>query len=128
MAKYTYVYEPIPPERAEKYRRQRWRKDGVADLPQGFTYKTQGRQGSIYYREGDKTLELAWEMSGVPEYDILLHLTGLTSWILPQTEALSETDAARIEEALKAWLKTVSFRAQLICHPIPDPSWPPPSS
>ncbi len=123
MANYTFIHEPIPPERAEKYRRRRWREDGVVDLAQGFTFKTRGRQGSIYYREGDKTLELVWEMSGVPEYDILLHLAGLTTWVLPQTEALSEADAARIEEALRAWLKAMNYRAELIRNPIPNLFW-----
>jgi hypothetical protein len=114
MGKYIYVTEPIPPERAEKWRRKRWREDGVADLPPGFTFKANGRQGSIYLREGEKTLEIPWEMSGVPQYDILVHLSGLSRWILPQAEPISGEDQARIEEALKAWLTSVKYRAELL--------------
>lgn len=114
MGKYIYVTEPIPPERAAKLRRKRWREDGVAQLPAGFTFKAKGRQGSIYYREGEKALELAWEMSGVPQFDILVHLGGLSAWILPEAAPLPEADQARIEGALQVWLASVKYRAELL--------------
>ncbi|HEX3698296.1 MAG TPA: hypothetical protein VH374_23190 [Polyangia bacterium] len=117
MAKYTYVTEDIPPERKEKWRRQRWRDDRVVDLLQGFTFKTSGRQGFVYYREGDRMLELPWEMSGVPEYDILLNIFGLTRWVLPTIEPIPEGEGRRLEQDLKRWLDSVKYRAQFLNTP-----------
>ena len=121
MAKYTYVTETISPEKREKWRRRHWREDRVADLPQGFTYKSSGRQGSIYYREGEQILEIPWEMSGAREVDILVHLSGLDHWVLPQTELVPAADVVRIEEALKAWMKFMNYRADLVRDPLPSP-------
>ena len=49
-----------------------------------FTMTRSGRNGCIIYKSDDKNLEIYWEMSGVPEYDMLLAPVDLREWKLPQ--------------------------------------------
>jgi hypothetical protein len=57
--------------------------------------KAYGRAGTIYYEEQRRVLGLTWEMSGVPEYEILVNTFNLRSWVLPESvkyrAELSET-------------------------------------
>jgi hypothetical protein len=58
-------------------------------------------------------LELYWEMSGVPEFDILLNTFGLRTWVWPAKEAVPDQDRERIHAALVVWLASVKYRAEL---------------
>jgi hypothetical protein len=113
VAKYTYVTDAVTPEERSRWLRRRHKRDAVADLPQGFSFRAQGRQGFIYYREGNRVLELYWEMSGIPEYDILLNVFGLGRWVWPSIEETPMADRGRIRQALEAWLAGSGYRAQL---------------
>lgn len=113
MAKYTYVTDTVTPEQAEKWARKRRNRHHIADLPDGFAFLADGRAGFIYYREHGKILELMWEMSGVPEYDILLNTFGLRSWVWPEKQPVSEEDRVRIRAALVEWLARANYRAEL---------------
>ena len=110
---YTYVSNSVSQQQMEKWTRQRRKKDGIETLPNGFSFKAHGRGGFIYYREGEKVLELYWEMSGVPEYDILLNTFGLRTWIWPQSSPVNNADYARLRDQLVLWLQQVGYRAQL---------------
>lgn len=114
MAKYTYVTEVVTPEERLKWARRRHKRDAVADLAQGFSFRAQGRQGFIYYREGNRVLELYWEMSGIPEFDILLNVFGLSRWVWPYVEETPIVDRGRIRQALEAWLARSGYHAQLL--------------
>jgi hypothetical protein len=114
MAKYTHVTDDISPEQREKWQRKRRREDRIEALADGFTLVAHGRGGFIYYREAGKILELFWEMSGVPEFDILLNTFGLGNWVWPSSEPVSPADRSRIHDALASWLKQVGYRAQLL--------------
>lgn len=75
-----------------------------ARLPQGFSFHPEGRSGAILYRRGEHILELYWERSGSPEYDILISLDDLRTWKYPQVEVVSVNERNTIIEELRLWL------------------------
>lgn len=117
MAKYTYVTETVTPAERLKWMRRRHKRDNVKELPEGFSFTSQGRQGFIYYRESERVLECYWEMSGTPDVDIVINVFGLTRWVWPSLEDVSENDRARIHKLLEEWLAKSAHRAEL--HDMP---------
>jgi hypothetical protein len=115
MSKFTDpIYEPAPdPQTVARWNADRRREHKVAELEPGFSFRASGRDGCIYYREGDKLLELYWEMSGVDEYDILLSLEGLRAWALPDVEPIEPAKQEEILAALRSWLPANKVRALL---------------
>jgi hypothetical protein len=105
------VEHPLDEKEIRKLDRQRWRKNGVADLAEGFTLKPDGRAGGIYFRRGPQVLELYYELSGDPAYDILLWLRGLSEWILPERAPTSSAEQRLIRAELERWLKENDTRA-----------------
>ncbi|MEO7779636.1 MAG: hypothetical protein ABIY63_19080 [Fibrobacteria bacterium] len=92
-------YEPPSEKQMAAWERQRRRRDGVPDLEEGFTI-CGGRAGMIYYREGDKILELYWEYSGVDERGLLLGARGLKQWFYPVIEPIPPDKQAQLKEAV----------------------------
>jgi hypothetical protein len=105
------VEHPLDGEEIRKLDRQRWRKNGVADLAEGFTAKPDGRAGCIYFRRGPQVLELYYELSGDPKYDILLWLRGFSEWIAPERAPISSAEQRVIRAELEHWLKANGTRA-----------------
>jgi hypothetical protein len=115
MSKFTApIHEPPPDPKvvADRLAKRRCA-DKVDELEQGFTFRPSGRDGYIYFRRGEKLLELYWEMSGVDDYDILLSLEGLQQWVLPQSEPLASEQRAEIRTELQSWLAANNVRALL---------------
>jgi hypothetical protein len=115
MSKFTTPIHEPPADAATvaRWDAQRRREHKVDELDQGFSFRASGRDGYVYYREGDKLLELYWEMSGVDAYDILLSLNGLREWALPQVEPVEPAKQNEILGALQSWLDANKIRAQL---------------
>ena len=113
MSKFTDpIYEPPPdPQTVARWNAKRRRDHKVAELEPGFSFRASGRAGCIYYREGDKILELHWEMSGVDEYDVLLSLNGLREWALPHVEPVEPAKQEELLAALRDWLAANKVRA-----------------
>jgi hypothetical protein len=105
------IYVQLDPKDVARWTANRRRRDKVGELPDGFTFKPSGRDGYIYYREGERMLELLWEMSGPDDYDILLALDGLREWVLPQVEPIEITKQQEIEASLRSWLRHHGIRA-----------------
>ncbi|HEX3698503.1 MAG TPA: hypothetical protein VH374_24230 [Polyangia bacterium] len=105
MAKITTVYEPIDEKTRSKWNRRRWKADQIDKLSQGFSFRKRGRDGSIYFREGDHVLELIYEISGTSDQDILISADGLTKWIVPDGEPIAQNKQQQIADLLKDWLR-----------------------
>ena len=79
-------------------------------LPQGFTFQPEGRSGFIYYRAGDRVLEIYVEMSGVPHYDMLVSPDGLDQWVFPTVAPLTPEERVAIRTQFSAWLTQQNFK------------------
>ena len=84
-------------------------------LPEGFTMDKDGRSEFIYYKAGDRMLEVYVEMSGVPQDDILVSPEGLGQWIYPQTVPLTEADRVEISRLFLSWLGELGIKSDLDC-------------
>jgi hypothetical protein len=105
-----YRYEPIDQVEIDKWNRRRWKKYNVDKLEDGFTLVRDGRTGSIFYKENPRILELSYELSGSPEFDILIDESGLTKWILPSKDAIDKDKVIFIKKELALWLKNSNTR------------------
>lgn len=97
-------------------------KPELAALPEGFSFHSHGREGSIFFRERGRVLEFYCEMPGVEDYDVLLWLDTQT-WTLPAGEKVAESDRARIVAALEVWLAAKAIRTDAFA-PIKRPVFP----
>jgi hypothetical protein len=104
-------HPPSDPHDVERWTAERRRRDGVSELEEGFTFRPAGRHGYVYFREGDRIMELLWEMAGPEDYDIILFLKGLRTWALPQEEPVASAKQQSIEAELRSWLSAKKLRA-----------------
>lgn len=113
MSKFTDpIYENPPDSKTvEGWIAKRRSRDKVDMLDPGFSLRASGRDGHVYYREGDRILELYWEMSGSKDFDILLSLRGLSEWMLPHREPIEITKQNELNAALRGWLTDNNIRA-----------------
>ena len=79
-------------------------------LAQGYTFKPDGRSGFVYYREGEQILEIYFEMSGVPQYDILISLSTVRDWTIPQRLPIPPQKRDQIISGLKDFLLASRIR------------------
>jgi hypothetical protein len=105
----------VSEEQREIWNSERWKKDNVTNLlaKDGFHIKDHGRSGSIYYIEQGKMCEIYFEISGVPQYDIVISFDGLRSWSLPQVAPLIPDKIKSIEIELISWLKKKRIKNDL---------------
>lgn len=83
----------------------------IAKLKQGFTFHAEGRSGAVFYKRDERILELYWEMSGVPEYDILLSTEEIRFWKYPQEEKIENPERDQIVRSLELWLRKENLRS-----------------
>jgi len=105
-----YRYDPADAPDIDKWNRRRWKKYNVDKLEDGFTLVRDGRTGSIIYKENSRILELSYELSGSPEFDILIDESVFTKWILPSKDAINKDTIVIIKKALAFWLKNLNTR------------------
>jgi hypothetical protein len=82
-------------------------------LAEGYTFKADGRSGFMYYREGNQILEIYWEMSGVPEYDVLISPSEIQTWTRPAGLVISSQKKFQIVDGLRKFLQASKIRADL---------------
>ena len=82
-------------------------------LSPGFTFAPSGRAGYIYFKEDGRMIEFDCEMSGVPEYDILLWPGSVKEWHYPEKSLIPEARQTEILEGLKIWLRKQKLRSDL---------------
>jgi hypothetical protein len=90
-------------------------KDKLSQLisKNGFHIKSKGRAGTIYYVENKKVLEIDLEVSGVPQFDILVYFDNVNNWTLPDDQELTNKEKSEIRIKLIDWLKAKKIRAEL---------------
>jgi hypothetical protein len=106
------IYHPAAsPQELARRTEERRRRDRVSELEQGFTFRPYGRQGYIYYREGGNVLELAWEIAGPDDRDIIVFLRGLQRWAIPAEDPVDHEKQVALNLALREWLQRNRVRA-----------------
>jgi hypothetical protein len=114
MARYVVV-EDGPDERAKaSFDRTRWTNDRVSELADGFTLRTRGREGSLYYKEDGNILELGFELAGDKDRSILISRTGLMRWINPGQDPVSLEDQQRLEALAVEWLRNMGLSGKFL--------------
>jgi|GEM_PF-743692 len=105
----------IPAIEKNKWEADRREKDKLQDmLPvNGFYMRSHGRSGYIYYIEDGNVVEIYWEVSGVPQYDILLSFYGLKGWSYPSSIPFAASEKEVIYDKLLKWLKEKNIRTDL---------------
>jgi hypothetical protein len=79
----------------------------------GFSGDLSGQCGTISYCEPGKSLEVYWELSGAPQYDILVAPVDLTHWRTPADEAIPRIKQREIFAKLRRWLQSQGKRADI---------------
>ena len=74
-----------------------------------FTMNARGRAGSIRCSDGQNVTDLDWEMSGSPEYDVLLAPLDLRSWA--SGAEIPRGAQHRILAELRKWLVAQRIRS-----------------
>ena len=85
--------------------------------PYQFELNASGRCGTITCAKDNLNLEMDWEMSGVPDKDILLAPINLTQW--SSREPVAQAEQRIILEHLRAWLAVKKTRSD-IARPTED--------
>lgn len=75
---------------------------------------SEGRSGQAYYQHGDHTLGMYWEISGVPQYDLLIFFESVTQWSVPLGKPITPQEKAVLKEELIKCLKRRKIRAELV--------------
>ena len=99
----------------DKLAGERHQKDMLNELltHNGFHLKPQGRVGTIYYIDNGKVLEIGYEISGVPQYDLLPYFDNIETWAIPNGEPVHPKQKVEIRQQLIAWLKTKGIKTDL---------------
>jgi len=79
----------------------------------GFHIESKGRAGTIYYVENKKVLKIDLEVSGVPQFDILVYFDNIVSWTLPVAQELTNKEKSEIRIKLIDWLHKKKIRAEI---------------
>jgi len=78
-----------------------------------FKMNNRGRSGSITYHSADNMIEVYWEMSGVPEYDILLAPIDLREWDEPKGVKIQLEMQIDILQKLRKWTKEQKLKTDI---------------
>lgn len=106
---------PISEEQQKHWSNKRRQKDKVEKIAQmdGFHLKNHGRSGMIYYAESGKVCEFDFEISGVPEYDLIFYFDTLNNWFFPINLSINMEDKERIRLQFIDWLKSRKIKGDL---------------
>jgi len=91
------------------------------DFAYSFSLQANGRCGIISCSKGDLKMEIEWEISGVPDMDILLAPVDLNRWM--SGHEITRAEQRDILDRLRIWLHEKGIRAD-IARPVTnlDPS------
>jgi hypothetical protein len=80
--------------------------------PGEFRAQLQGRCGTIEYTEASNRLDIFWEMSASPRFDVLVH-PRFHHWTAAPDLPIAEQHQLEILAALRIWLKTQGLRSDI---------------
>lgn len=100
----TYITH-IPQEQKDKWLIEKWAKDNLIEilLKDGFHLKQDGRAGTIYYVAEGRFCEIDYELSAVPQFDILIFFDNVTEWSYPK-QGMTEEEKIKLKQELSDWL------------------------
>ena len=81
-----------------------------------FIMNGSGRCGTITYHEGARNIEIYWEMSGTPGYDIAFLPLDLKEWADPKGVKIDKEHQIEILRNLRQWLKNQNEEAPSTFH------------
>ena len=84
----------------------------AVEVVYSFSLQANGRCGIISCSKGDLMMEIEWEMSGVPDMDILMAPVDLNRWRSGQEISLAEQ--RYILDRLRTWLHEKGIRADIV--------------
>ena len=79
----------------------------------GFSIKSFGRAGKIIFVDNEKVCEMELEVSGVPQFTILIYFDALQYWTKPEGVLISHEEKLEIRSKLSDWLAKKKLKAQL---------------
>ena len=82
-------------------------------MPFEMTRSSSGRSGEILYLEGARSIRIYWEMSGSPQFDVLLAPLNLSRW-LPDFSQVPRVKQLQILSHLRHWLADQGLRSDLV--------------
>jgi hypothetical protein len=78
-----------------------------------FTKDGSVRSGPIVYREEDRSVNIAWEWSGDPNYDICFAYIDLREWDEPKGIKIDEEHQLQILNKLRQWLNDQNIKSTI---------------
>jgi hypothetical protein len=72
-----------------------------------------GREGTLYYVNKGRLMEFYVELSGDPEYSIIISFDRATGYVLPERVSLTDEEKRQVKADLQAWLRQQGIRALL---------------
>jgi hypothetical protein len=79
----------------------------------GFRIKSYGRAGKIIFVDNERVCEMELEVSGVPQFTILIFFEALQYWTKPEGVLISNEEKLEIRSKLIDWLAKKNLKAQL---------------
>ncbi|HET6767195.1 MAG TPA: hypothetical protein VFH08_07345 [Chitinophagaceae bacterium] len=79
----------------------------------GFRIRSYGRAGKIIFVDKEKVCEMEFEISGVPQFTILIYFDALQYWTKPEGVLISNEQKHEIRSKLIDWLAKKKLKAQL---------------
>lgn len=72
-----------------------------------------GREGTLYYVNKGRVMEFYVELSGDPQYSIIIHFNTVNNYVLPTRVRLTDDEKKQLKLDLQAWLRRQGYRALL---------------
>jgi hypothetical protein len=77
----------------------------------GFHMVQDGREGTLYYVNNGRLMEFYVELSGNPEYSIIVSFSRVNGYVLPARVKITDDEKQRLKADLQAWLRRNGYRA-----------------
>jgi hypothetical protein len=99
----------------DRWDEARRRKHNVPRLlrKNGFHMVQDGREGTLYYVNKGRLMEFYVELSGDPEYSIIINFDRVSGYVLPERVRLTDEEKKQLKVDLQAWLRRQRIRALL---------------
>lgn len=79
----------------------------------GFRIRSHGRTGKIIFVDNERVCDMELEVSGVPQFTILIYFDALQYWTKPEGVLISNEEKLEIRSKLIGWLARKKLKAQL---------------
>jgi hypothetical protein len=106
----VFVTETVDPQ----WQKDRWKRDRIAELPEGVSLVRSGKAAYFYVRNGNRVVDVYAELSGNPAYDVLVFKGGDRLTAVDVTDlvltGLDEQETEEVLRQIRTWLDSRSMR------------------